>query len=195
MTKRVYRQTARAEAAEETRSRILDATVALFLARDFDDVTLDEIAKRAGVTLQTVLRKFGSKDELVAATIEERSGHVMAERVPTAPGVGAAVAALVSSYEAIGDANWRMLRQEHQHPMLHRLLAKARALHRTWIEASFAAQLPARGAARERTIDALFTALDFYVWKLHRKDLGRTRAATESLMAEMVNAILTHGRS
>jgi hypothetical protein len=94
----------------------------------------------------------------------------------------------------MGEDNWRMLRQEGHQPMMGVVLAKARALHRGWIEQSFARQLPARGAARERMIDALFTALDFYVWKLHRRDLGRSRAETEALMLGLVEAIIATRR-
>lgn len=186
---RAYRQGARAEAAAETRERILDAAMTLFLAHDYEDVTLDKIAGAAGVTLQTVLRKFGSKEGLAGATIEERAGRIMEERRPAATGARAAVAALVASYEDMGDANWRMLRQESQQPVIHEVLVNARAMHRAWIEASFARELPAKGAERERMIDALFTVLDFYVWKLHRRDLGRSREETEALMLGLVEAV------
>lgn len=192
---RVYRQGARALAAEQTRERILDAAFELFLAHDFEDVTLEAVAAKAGVTLQTVLRKFGSKDGLASATIEERADRVMEPRKPAGPSPRAAVAALVASYEQIGDANWRMLRHESQQPMLQQALRYARALHRGWIEDSFARELPAREAERQRMIDALFTVLDFYVWKLHRRDLGRSREETEALMLGLVDAVIRTRRT
>jgi len=188
--KRQYRQSARAEAAEQTRERILDAAVALFWDHDPDEVTLEDLAAHAGVTLQTVLRKFGSKDAVFLAALEERSSTVMETRTLPAPDPKSAIAVLVASYEEIGEANWRILRLETAQPLLGKLLAKARALHRAWIETSFASVLPARGRARERMIDALFTVLDFYVWKLHRRDLGRSREDTEELMLGLVEAII-----
>ena len=192
---RAYRQGARAEAAAETRERILDAAFALFFEHDYEDITLERVAGAAGVTLQTVLRKFGSKEGLAGAVMEERGQRVIEARRPVSPDAPSAVAALVASYEQIGDANWRMLRQEHQQPMVQQALARARALHRGWIEASFAAELPARGAARERMVDALFTALDFYVWKLNRRDLGKSREETEALMLGLVEAIVKTRRA
>ena len=192
---RPYRQGLRAAAAAETRERILDAAFARFLAHDFEDVTLEQVAAGAGVTLQTVLRKFGSKEGLAGAVIEERGHRVMAARRPAAPDPRAAVTALVASYEQMGEANWRLLRQEHQHPVLRRALAHARALHRAWIETSFADRLPVRGAGRARTVELLFTALDFYVWKLHRRDLGKTRAETAAIMLALVEAILEPRRA
>ncbi|MBA3465206.1 MAG: TetR/AcrR family transcriptional regulator [Deltaproteobacteria bacterium] len=188
--RRSYRQGARAHAAEQTRERILDAAVALFWERDPDDITLDDLAAYADVTLQTVLRKFGSKDAVFSAALEERSGTVMETREPPAPDPKSAIAVLVASYEQIADWNWRVLRHETAQPMLRKVLAAARVQHRAWIESSFASALPARGRARERMIDALFTALDFYVWKLHRRDLGRSREDTEDLMLGLVEAII-----
>jgi AcrR family transcriptional regulator len=188
--RRLYRQGARAQAAEQTRERILDAAVALFWKRDPDDITLDDLAAHAEVTLQTVLRRFGSKDAVFLAALEERGGTVMDTRKPPAADPRAAIAVLVASYEEIGDWNWRLLRHETAQPLLGKVLAAARLQHRAWIESSFASVLPARGRARERMIDALFTALDFYVWKLHRRDLGRSREDTEDLMLGLVEAII-----
>lgn len=188
--KRSYRLGARAEAAEQSRERILDVVSGMFWERDPDDIKLEDVAAAADVTLQTVLRKFGSKDGLFAAALNERAGRFMEQRTPAAPDPRSAVAALVASYEAIGEANWRMLRYEHLQPTLQMVLAKARAMHRAWIERSFASSLPAKRAEREPMIDALFTVLDFYVWKLHRRDLGRSKDDTEALMTGLVQNIL-----
>ncbi|TWG92640.1 hypothetical protein L615_000700000470 [Nocardioides sp. J9] len=46
--KRAYVQTARAEAAEETRRRILAAALDRFTRSSYDDVTLAQIADDAG---------------------------------------------------------------------------------------------------------------------------------------------------
>ena len=71
---RAYRMTARAEAAEETGRRIKEAAYALFSTRLFASVTLQEIADQAGVTLQTVLRRFGSKEDLFnTITVEKQA--------------------------------------------------------------------------------------------------------------------------
>ncbi|HEY7850198.1 MAG TPA: helix-turn-helix domain-containing protein, partial [Ktedonobacterales bacterium] len=62
---RRYRMTSRATAAAETAQRILRATTDLYMERWLEDLTLEEVAARAGVTVQTVLRRFGSKTGLV----------------------------------------------------------------------------------------------------------------------------------
>ena len=188
--RRRYRMGARAEAAERTRRAIVDATAALFWERDPDEITLEEIAARAGVTLQTVLRRFGTKDAVFAAAAEVKSAEVARSREPERPGDRAgALRALFASYEKLGVVNWRLLRFEDQNPVLHRILVDARALHRAWIERTFAELLPRSGAERERRIAALFTVTDFYVWKLHRADLGRSRAETEAQILLLIDAV------
>ena len=49
----------------ETRERISDAATALFFERDFDAVTLDEIAAAAAVSKVTVLNYFDRKEDLM----------------------------------------------------------------------------------------------------------------------------------
>ena len=182
---------ARAQAAERTQRAILDAAAALFWERDPDQITLEEIAERAGVTLQTVLRRFGSKDAVFAASAEVKSAEVARSREPERAGDRAgALRALFASYERIGEVNWRLLRFEGQHPVLRGILVEARARHRDWIARTFAELLPRSGAERERRIDALFTVTDFYVWKLYRTDLGHGRAATEAHILALLDAVI-----
>jgi len=54
-----------------TRDRILDAALDRFGSRGFEAASLDEIAADVGVRKQTVLYWFPSKDELLAAVIEQ----------------------------------------------------------------------------------------------------------------------------
>ena len=61
---------ARAQAVDATRRRIMDALIALAGERPFAEVTLDTIAERAGVSVQTVLRQFGSRDGLFAEAMD-----------------------------------------------------------------------------------------------------------------------------
>lgn len=186
--------TARADAAAETGRRIIVAAKGLFLTLDYEDVTLRAIAERAGVTLQTVIRRFESKEGLVEAVANELGRDIERARAVTRPGdVGEAIGLLVGSFEEMGAMNWRMLRQEHRIPLLHDRLVIGRAIHRAWIEASFAPMLPKRGRARERRVLQLFAATDFYAWKLLRVDLGLPRAEVERLMRDTVTAIAAGG--
>lgn len=49
----------------ETRARIQDAAITLFLAEGFDAVTLDQVAEAAGVSRRSLFNYFTSKEEMV----------------------------------------------------------------------------------------------------------------------------------
>ena len=55
---------------EATRKVILDAAVDLFLERQSDEFSVQEVADRAGLTHRTVYRYFPSRQELLGATAE-----------------------------------------------------------------------------------------------------------------------------
>ena len=72
--------------AERNRQRILAAAAEVFNERGLD-VSLDEIARHAGVGVGTVYRRFSTKEELVEALFMERLGAVaaIAEQALKAP--------------------------------------------------------------------------------------------------------------
>lgn len=63
---REYRSELRAEQAEETRRRILDATLRV-MAGGIATVSVPAVAREAGVSVPTVYRHFGTKSDLLAA--------------------------------------------------------------------------------------------------------------------------------
>ena len=69
--RRQYRMTARAASSAATSERIVEAAVALFYERPLAGVVLEDVASRAGVSAQTVLRHFGSREGLFAAAMRE----------------------------------------------------------------------------------------------------------------------------
>ena len=188
-SERAYRQVARAESAARTRLAIIDAAVELFARVRYESLTLDAVADAAGVTRQTVIRLFGSKEGLVSAAASEKVDQVLAERESTG-GVDDALDRLVASYERVATLNWNLLVQEEAFPVIGETLDAARALHRGWLEKVFAAWLPASGRERQRRLDLLFAATDFYLFKLYRRDLRMSRAATRERMGELVSATL-----
>lgn len=72
---RHYRKTKRAQSEQNTRQRIVEATVELHGTVGPAKTTISEIAKRAGVQRLTVYRHFPSEKALFAAC----SGHYMAQ--------------------------------------------------------------------------------------------------------------------
>jgi AcrR family transcriptional regulator len=182
----------RAAAAERTLASIHAAAIRLFRSRPFQEVTLQAIAEASGVTLQTILRRFGSKENLFTSAAKEYAESIAKSREVQAPGdIATIVRTLIASYEEMGDLNWRGVSQEDQFPLVKETFDIARAGHRRWVETCFAAAIGrARGAERERRILLLFAATDFYLWKLYRRDLGRSRAFAEARITELVIALV-----
>ena len=63
---RKYSSQLRAEQAEETRARILDATVPV-MARGIASLSIPAVAREAGVSVPTVYRHFATKQDLIEA--------------------------------------------------------------------------------------------------------------------------------
>lgn len=192
MPKRIYSMQRRAAKADETRERIRAAAIELHAERLWDDFTLAEVARRAGVTVQTVLRVYGSKEALATLALEASESR---ERAPSPPGdVAAAVRVLYDDYQAIGEQVIRHLAEEPRRPALMSKLEAGRIAHRSWVEAAFAPQLAARrGVARQRLLHALIVVTDVYVWKLLTRDLRLGRHAAEELVRDMIAAIFEGG--
>ena len=189
--KRPYRMRARAEAAAETRRRILDATIELHRERFFDQVSLEDIAKRAGVTVQTVIRRFGNKERLIEAAAEEGNKKVVQQRDQAPVGdVEGAIKNLIEHYEEWGDSVLRLLAQEERVPAFRSVTDAGRALHYEWVERTFAPLLAERtGTARRRLSAELIAICDVYFWKLLRRDLRLSREQTELALKEMILAL------
>ncbi|HUG17137.1 MAG TPA: helix-turn-helix domain-containing protein [Thermomicrobiales bacterium] len=193
--KRGYQMVARAEAAAATAERIMDAAVELFLEQPSDQMRLDEVAARAGVTVQTVLRRFGSKEGLFSATVERESTRVRDERGQVAPGdVQGAIANLVEHYEELGDLVIRLLAEEDRMPGLRMITDRGRALHRDWCQTVFEPFLaPLADADRGRRLAQLVAICDVYTWKLLRRDQGLSRVQTELALVEMLAPFTKEG--
>jgi AcrR family transcriptional regulator len=188
--RRPYTMKARAEAVEATRDRIARAAMTRFLAQLYDDVTIAAVAADSGVSAQTVLNHFESKEGLFTAAAARFSTEARGRRARSAPHDAAtAVAALVDQYERTGDGNVRLAVLDERIPAVKAALEEARADHQKWLAGVFAARLPRPAAERRRALAALHAATDVYAWKLLRRDLGLGRRATRQVMTETVEAI------
>lgn len=188
---RQYRMQARQASVDQTRERILEAAAALWLEDSYDDVTLDAVAARAGVTRQTVIRHFGSKEGLVEGVAAWAAPREAAERRAEPGDVDGAVAALVGRYEVMGIANLRMLQLEDRIDTIARMLDVGRTAHRAWLAEVFDPLLPRAGTkAWSSKLDALHAATDVTAWKLLRHDLRRTERQTVAVMRKLVEGVL-----
>lgn len=191
-TKRAYNQTARAEAAEQTRLRILDAAFTLQSERLTSQISLEDVAARAEVSVQTILRRFGSRAGLFDAAVVHANVRVAEERRAPVGDVRAAMKILVDHYEQRGDMALLMLAQETTYEHLRKLSDAGKVMHRGWVADVLAPQLAGlTGSAREEALDLLVVATDVYTWKLLRRDRAMSRAQTEQRMNTLVDAVLS----
>jgi AcrR family transcriptional regulator len=189
--RREYRMGRRAEAVAHTANRILDAAAAIFWERPSGQVSLDEIARRARVSVLTIIRRFGSKEGVFAAAAERDAERIRRQRGVAVPGdLASAVAVLVEHYEELGEGVLRLLAEEGRNATLHAIADRGRQQHAEWCEQVFAPVLVrARGAARRRRLAQLMAVCDVYVWKILRRDRGLSRAETKRAIIEILEPL------
>lgn len=108
MSPRAYCSPARAEAAEQTRQRLIEAAAALLRNQGPNACSLDAVAKEAGVTRLTVYKRFGSRRALLEAVFDKIADEGGIHRVRDAmadpdPVVG--LRRLIALFCAFWDAN------------------------------------------------------------------------------------------
>jgi AcrR family transcriptional regulator len=184
-TTRTYTMGARARSVEQTRRRILDASVTLTERRRIATISLDDVAGAAGVSVQTVLRQFGSRAGLLDAVSTHVQEAVTEERRAPAGDLDAAVHVVLDHYERRGDAVLLLLAQEAEDPLVAAATSNGKRIHREWVEQVFAPFRPTSAV-----VDLLVVATDVYTWKLLRLDRGLTRTQCEDRMKTLVRAVL-----
>lgn len=191
MNTRRYSMQGRAESAAATRTRILDAATEAMREQFRPNVRLDEIAAAADVSVQTVLRAFGSRRGLLNAVVEAASTDVAREFDDVIPGdVDSVVRCYFNHYEKSGDLVVRNIVDESD-PDVHAFVERGRAAHRAGVATMFEARLAAMpDPQRRRTVDALVCCLDVYTWKLLRRDHGRSRSDAEQTVRHLVRGAL-----
>jgi AcrR family transcriptional regulator len=190
-TSRPYTMSKRANAVATTKERIAAAAVDLLMERRYDDVTLADIAEGAGVSHQTVLNHFESKEGVAFAAAELVIDSTNSARSGAEAGDAAgAVRLLVGDYEQIGDANVRWAMDAERLGSLAPFIEAARESHRSWLEGIFGQDMPSDPKERRQVLNALHAATDVYTWKLLRRDLGVSRPETERTMVRLVAGAL-----
>lgn len=182
----------RAQRSAATADRIRDAAWARFSTRSYDEVTLAEVAKGAGVSVPTVRSHFGRKEDLFLAgyvawgmgAVRNREGARQADPI-------SAIRQLLRDYERQGEVGLHLLAEEDRFPAVKEMTDGGRAYHRWWLGEVFEQRLSQlTSATRERRLAQLFLATDLVSWKLLRLDLGLSARRTEAAVLESVRALL-----
>ena len=190
---RSYEMTNRSAAMQRTREAILDAAEELFAPAWYDEVTLADIAARAGVSQQTVVNHFGSKTDLYLTGLAERyAPRVKSLRDAAVPGdVGSVVDAVLTDYELTGDGTVRTLALAGRMPELAAVVEGGRAAHAGFVERTLGPLVAeTRGAARTRRLRLLGIALDVRTWHQLRREQGLAVDGARRHLVALVDAIL-----
>lgn len=189
---RHYAQSARAESTEATGRRIVGAFMTLLLERWLDEITLDEVAEGAGVTVQTVVRRFGGKEGLLASAVKVFEEQINEQRA-TPPGeIDQLVDNLLGDYERTGDGVIRLLALEGRHPAVGPVLELGRGEHRRWLANAFEGTLrELHRLERQRMLDSLVIVTDVYTWKLLRRDMGRSVREAAVTIRNLIDAVIS----
>jgi AcrR family transcriptional regulator len=155
--------------ADLTSDRILDAALELCAASGVRNLTMDDVAERAGVGRMTVYRRFGDRGALVEALGVRECRRCLAE-------IDAALDPAAAPADQIADGFVASMRIARTHPLLNRLAR---------IEpASVIASLNADGGA------LLALMREFCAARLAPGDDVRAREAAEVLVRLCVSFVL-----
>jgi AcrR family transcriptional regulator len=101
--RRRYRSAVRDEAASENRARILEAAIKLLGTSETSALSMDAVAKAAGVTRLTVYNQFGSRSALLEAVFDDLARRGDLARIPQAMAMPDALMALARLIEIFCD--------------------------------------------------------------------------------------------
>ncbi len=189
---RKYNMSVRTKNAKATEKNILKATGALWIEYPIREITLEMIATKAGVTERTILRKFGSKEELYEAAIQHDVAGIQSIKDQAKIGdVENAVEVLMKEYTLTGLAAIRTLAVEFEFPIAAKILKKGRESHKAWCERVFSPFLPPDTHPKYPLyLGAIYAATDVNKWKLLHRDLGYSEKKTASIFKITIASII-----
>lgn len=193
MNTRVYTMTARAAAAERTATRVIDAMLERFGRLPYDQIRLEDVAADAGVTVQTVMRRFATKAGLMRATVERELAHVAELRESQASAdLDGILTDLVTHYESYGTLILKVYAEAPMVEGLAPLAAAARDHHLSWCRRTFEQHVDPSvdDLVRERRLAQVTAACDATTWRILRMDAGLDPQQTLLALVEMVSPLL-----
>jgi AcrR family transcriptional regulator len=194
---RTYDMSTRASARQRTREEILDAAVELFTGAAYEDVTLADVARAAGVSQQTVVNHFGNKIGLYTTGVAERAApQIRAIREDAVPGdVRSIVSAVVRDYETTGDTTFRTVALAQRLDELRPLVEGGHRAHGEWVAHVLRPRLTGlRKHDRERTVALGRVILDVTTWHHLRRVQGLDEKAVRDHLAHLLEAVLPRRR-
>ncbi len=188
-TTRKYTQTKRSDQTLARREQMIQALFSLIDRGSFSDVTLQGVADEAGVSLRTVSRHFGSKEELLRQGMAEARGVEEANREVPVGDIDAVCAVLADRYDQMDEAIYRMGDMELTYDWLSDWVQMARTSHLEWLAHAFSPWLPPHGREREDRLMCLFGATEIRSWWVLRRRFGYSVERASAVMKQQLEAL------
>lgn len=190
--RREYHSALREEQAEETRRRILDATVRV-AASGLATASIPAIAREAEVSVPTVYRHFRTKADLFAALYS----HVVYRSAAARPPMPASLDELkpgirrqFASLDALGDGEWAAMASPAGREARRASMPGRIALTRKIAEAIVS---PAAAIDRERLTRLLVVLTGMAAFRTWRDDLGCSAEQAADDLDWAVRALIADG--
>lgn len=153
--------------------------------------SLEEVARRAGTTVQTILRHFGTKAGLLEAASARGLARVREGRDEIPCGdIAAATEYLGRHYEQDGPLVLRFLAVEGQAPEVAAITQRGRQMHWAWVERVFAPFLDGMDPGqRRRRLATVVAITDLLMWKVLCLEQGLTRREYVDTVRELLEAV------
>jgi AcrR family transcriptional regulator len=190
-SRRDYVKVARAEGEAQTRGALLDAADEAFLAGPWERVSLEGVARAAGVSKQTLLRHFGSKDGLLMQLVGRATDEVEEQRLSVPrEDIAGAVENLLEHYEIRGGRAMRSSNLDMD-GALAELGRRAREFHYEWVDLAFDSWLTAATPSERRRLRAALIAVcDVHSWWILTHDLELSRAEVRATLIMTITGLL-----
>jgi AcrR family transcriptional regulator len=189
---REYKQVERAKAQERTREALIAAATDEFFEGNWLKTSLDSLSRRAGVTRQTLLRHFGSKDGLLMQSLMRGAAQVRDQRwsTPTAD-ISGAVENIIDHYEEWGERSVRIGAWQRGPTVLALFANAARQIHYDWVEHAFAGWLDKFDDETRAERQAILVVLcDVQTWWILSNDLGLSRRKVHAILTDQIERTL-----
>ena len=193
MKERKYRMSARADAAELTGQRIIDCMLERLRTTPYERIRLEDIAADAGVTSQTVIRRFRSKPMLMTTTVERELQRIALKReAALRTSSTETIRALVQHYDEYGVLILKTYSEAALVPGLPEIVARGRSYHLDWCRRAFSEHLPPRSddASQQRRLAQIVAICDATTWRILRFDGNLSSDQTELAITELMTPLL-----
>lgn len=200
-TRRTYRSPRRQQQAAETRATILDAAMLLFADRGWAATGMRDVAREAGVSVETVYTNFRTKTELLMAAIDvavvgdaepvaldQRGEFTALGRGSRGQRVRAAAGLVTGIHRRTKGVNLALREAAASDPEAARRLHEGERRRRFNVEEGMT--LLAGRAVTADECDGLWAVMDVEVYRLLTDLRGWTELQYETWLADVIDRLL-----